>query len=434
MQELDFPISALLDDLAARLGPLFPRSETRDRAVRYIKGLLSQCERKNGWHLAEWGGDATPDGVQYLLDRARWDEAAARDILQQWVVETLGARDGVLVLDETGFIKKGQHSAGVQRQYSGTAGRIENSQIGVFLLYASQAGHAFLDRALYLPKSWTQDRERCRRAGIPDDAGFASKPELARQMLEKALNQGIPAAWVTGDSVYGGNRSLRLWLEEQEQPFVLEVACNEPLWWQSFQYTRADEMAASLPDDAWQTLSAGSGSKGERWYDWSLMPLMRLQLTAEAQRWGHYLLIRRSLSAPNELAYYVVYAPRDWVSLDTLVKVAGQRWKIEQGFQTAKGECGLDDYEVRRWHSWYRHITLSLLAHALLVAIRQASQSQKKSGQEGSGGPYPNSGNSWEKCYGEAPRPCHMSFTGRTGDESTNTKHGNVIVSNNNAI
>lgn len=382
MQELDFPISALLDDLAARLGPLFPRSETRDRAVRYIKGLLSQCERKNGWHLAEWVGDATPDGVQYLLDRARWDEAAARDILQQWVVETLGARDGVLVLDETGFIKKGQHSAGVQRQYSGTAGRIENSQIGVFLLYASQAGHAFLDRALYLPKSWTQDRERCRRAGIPDDAGFASKPELARQMLEKALNQGIPAAWVTGDSVYGGNRSLRLWLEEQEQPFVLEVACNEPLWWQSFQYTRADEMAASLPDDAWQTLSAGSGSKGERWYDWSLMPLMRLQLTAEAQRWGHYLLIRRSLSAPNELAYYVVYAPRDGVSLDTLVNVAGQRWKIEQGFQTAKGECGLDDYEVRRWHSWYRHITLSLLAHALLVAIRQASQSQKKAARK----------------------------------------------------
>lgn len=394
MQELDLPISALLENLTSRLGPLFPRSETRDRAIRYIKGLLSQCERKNGWHLAEWVGDTTPDGVQYLLDRARWDEAAARDVLRQWVIETLGASDGVLVLDETGFIKKGQHSAGVQRQYSGTAGRIENSQIGVFLLYASQAGHAFLDRALYLPKSWTQDRERCRRAGIPDDVGFASKPELARRMLEQALNQGVPAAWVTGDSVYGGNRSLRLWLEEQEQPFVLEVACNEPLWWQSFQYTRADEIAASLPDDVWQTLSAGSGSKGERWYDWALVPLMRLQLTAEAQRWGHYLLIRRSLSTPDELAYYVVYAPRDWVSPEKLARVAGQRWKIEQGFQTAKGECGLDEYEVRRWGSWHRHITLSLLAHALLVAIRQATrQSQKKRPRERSVGPCQNSSN-----------------------------------------
>ena len=214
-----------------------------------------------------------PRWGQYLLDRARWNADVARDILRQWVIDTLGSPEGVLVLDETGFTKKGQHSAGVQRQYSGTAGRIENSQIGVFLLYASPAGHAFLDRALYLPKSWTQDRERCRRAGIPDDVEFASKPELARRMLECAMDQDIPAAWVTGDSVYGGNRSLRLWLEERSQPFVLEVACNESLWWQSFHYTRADEIAAALPDDAWQTLSVGSGSKGERWYDWALTPL-----------------------------------------------------------------------------------------------------------------------------------------------------------------
>lgn len=392
MQELDLSVSALMDDLAARLGPLFPRSETRDRALRYIQGLLSQCERKNSWHLAEWLGDTTPDGVQYLLDRARWDAEAARDVLCQWVIDTLGSPDGVLVLDETGFIKKGQHSAGVQRQYSGTAGRIENSQIGVFLLYASPAGHAFLDRALYLPRSWTQDRERCRRAGIPDDIDFASKPELARRMLERALDQGIPASWVTGDSVYGGNRSLRLWLEDRSQPFVLEVACNEPLWWQSFQYTRADEIAAALPDDAWQTLSAGSGSKGERWYDWALTPLTRLQPTEEARRWGHYLLIRRSLSKPDELAYYVVHAPRDWVSIETLVRVAGQRWKIEQGFQMAKGECGLDEYEVRRWVSWHRHITLSLLAHALLVAIRQAIQQQKKLLPTGFSGHSPSSG------------------------------------------
>jgi SRSO17 transposase len=316
--------------------------------------------------------------VQYLLDRARWDADAARDVLRQYVIHTLGSPAGVLVLDETGFIKKGQRSAGVQRQYSGTAGRIENSQIGVFLLYASPAGHAFLDRALYLPKSWTQDRERCRRAGIPDEVEFASKPELARRMLERALGQGMPAAWVAGDSVYGGNRSLRLWLEERAQPFVLEVACNELLWWKSFQYTRADEIASALPEEEWQTLSAGSGSKGERWYDWALVPLMRLKLSEEARRWGHYLLIRRSLTQPDELAYYVVHSPRDWASIEALVRVAGQRWKIEQGFQTAKGECGLDDYEVRRWGSWHRHITLSLLAHALLVSIRQACSRQKK--------------------------------------------------------
>ncbi len=250
MQAQDFSVSTLLDDVADRLGPLFPRSETRDSALRYLQGLLSQCERKNGWHLAEWLGDATPDGVQYLLDRARWDAESARDVLRQWVSDTLGSPDGVLVLDETGFIKKGQHSAGVQRQYSGTACRIENSQIGVFLLYASPAGHAILDRALYLPKSWTQDRERCRRAGIPDDVEFASKSKFARRMLERALDQGTPAAWVTGDTVYGGNRSLRLWLEERSQPSVLEVACNGPLWWQSFHYTRADEIAAALPEEA----------------------------------------------------------------------------------------------------------------------------------------------------------------------------------------
>ena len=391
MQPQDLSVSALFNGLAERLGPLFPRSETRDRALCYVQGLLSHCERKNGWHLAEWLGDKSPDGVQYLLDRARWDADAARDVLRQWVIDTLGSTEGVLVLDETGFIKKGQHSAGVQRQYSGTAGRIENSQIGAFLLYASPAGHAFLDRALYLPKSWAQDRERCRRAGIPHDVDFASKPELARRMLERVLDQGIPASWVTGDSVYGGNRSLRLWLEDRSQPFVLEVACNEPLWWKSFDCTRADEIAAAIPEDQWQMLSAGSGSKGERLYDWALTPLARLQPTEEARRWGHYLLIRRSLSKPGELAYYVVHAPKDWVSIETLVRVAGQRWKIEQGFQTAKSECGLDEYEVRRWGSWYRHITLSLLAHSLLVAIRQATQQQKKTLPTGFNGHSPNS-------------------------------------------
>lgn len=374
----DFPDPRCFDAMASRLGTLFPRSETRERAMAYIKGLLSQCERKNGWQLAEWLGDATPDGVQYLLERARWDPEAARDVLRQWITEYLGSPDGVLILDETGFIKKGQHSAGVQRQYSGTAGRVENSQIGVFLCYASSQGSAFIDRELYLPKAWTQDRERCRKAGIPDEVGFASKPELARRMLERALDSGMPAGWVTGDSVYGGNRSLRLWLEEREQPFVLAVPCNEPLWWQGPEYTRADTIAEALSPDIWRRLSAGSGSKGERWYDWAMTPLWRLHLSEEEQYWGHYLLIRQSCTDPTDRAFYVAFAPRDQVSLDALIRVAGQRWHIEQGFQTAKGECGLDQYEVRRWSGWYRHITLALLAHALLVVMHQTAQQKKQ--------------------------------------------------------
>ena len=377
MMVSDFPDFRAFDDMTSRLGTLFSRSETRERAMAYLKGLLGQCERKNGWQLAEWLGDATPDGVQYLLERARWDPEAARDVLRQWVADYLGSPDGMLILDETGFIKKGQHSAGVQRQYSGTAGRVENSQVGVFLCYAGPGGSAFIDRALYLPRAWTQDRERCRKAGIPDEVGFASKPELARRMLERALDNGMPASWVTGDCVYGGNRSLRLWLEEREQPFVLAVPCNEPLWWQGPTYTRADEITDALSPDAWHRLSAGSGSKGERWYDWAMTPLWRLQLSEEERYWGHYLLVRQSCTDPAERAYYVVFAPRDQVSLEGLARVAGQRWHIERGFQTAKGTCGLDQYEVRCWTGWYRHITLALLAHALLAVLRQEAQQKK---------------------------------------------------------
>ena len=370
----DFPASETFDALAARLGKLFPRSETRLRAMGYLKGLLSPCARKNSWQLAEWLGDPTPDGIQYLLERGRWDPDAARDELQRWVADHLGAEDGVFILDETGFIKKGQHSAGVQRQYSGTAGRIENSQVGVFLCYAGPGGSAFLDRELYLPKSWAEDRERCRKAGIPDEVGFASKPELARRMLERALDNGVPGGWVTGDSVYGGNRQLRRWFEERAVPFVLAVPRNEPLWWQSLDYQRADDIADALPPEAWHRLSAGRSSKGERGYDWAVTELARLQITEEERRWGHYLLIRQHCEKPDERAFYVVFAPRVRASLETLVRVAGQRWHIEQGFQTAKGEYGLDQYEVRQWTGWYRHITLALLARALLAVIRQTAQ------------------------------------------------------------
>lgn len=368
--------SQALLDLHSRLAGLFKRPEPRARALGYLQGLLSPIERKNSWQLAGFMGDATPDGVQHLLERAHWDADLARDILRDYVIEHLGDEDAVLIVDETGFIKKGRHSAGVKRQYSGTAGRIENSQVGVFLHYAGRGGSAFIDRQLYLPKEWMEEPARCQAAGIPACVTFETKPQLAKRMIERALDAGVPCGWVTGDAVYGGDRRLRVWLESRHQAFVLAVACNELLWWQGPDYVRAETIAQAQPARAWQRCSAGNGAKGERLYDWALVPLWRLQLDEEERRWGHYLLIRRSLSEPREHAYYVVYAPRDRASIAQLVPVAGRRWEIEVGFEAAKGECGLDHYEVRRWQGWYRHITLSLLAHAVLVALR--AQAQKK--------------------------------------------------------
>lgn len=359
-----------LEVVHERLGSLFKRSEPRQRSLAYLKGLLSAVERKNGWQLAEWMGEATPDGVQHLLEGAQWDADAARDVLRDYVVEQVGDAEGVLIVDETGFVKKGIHSAGVQRQYSGTAGRIENSQIGVFLCYAGAGGSAFIDRELYIPRQWINDRSRCEAAGIAQAVEFATKPQLARKMIERALEAGVPCGWITGDEVYGRDRRLRGWLESREQSFVLAVARNEPLWWQGPQYVKAEEIAQTLPARAWCRLSAGAGTKGERLYDWALVPLWRLQLTQQERRFGHYLLVRRSLDERQELACYVVHAKRSQARLKHLVQIAGRRWEIEIGFEATKGECGLDQYEVRRWQGWYRHITLALLAHAVLVALR----------------------------------------------------------------
>jgi len=365
-----------LESLHARLAGLFKRAEPRQRSLAYLQGLLGDVQRKNGWQLAEFMGEATPDGVQHLLERAQWSADEARDVLRDYVVERLGTKDGVLVVDETGFLKKGEHSAGVKRQYSGTAGRIENAQVGVFLCYVGEGGSTFIDRELYLPREWCDDRARCQAAGIGEATGFATKPELARRMIERALDAGVACAWVTGDTVYGGHRLLRVWLESRAQAHVLAVACDEPLWWQGPSYARADEIARSRPAAAWKRLSAGHGAKGPRLYDWAWAPLWRLQLTPEERRWGHWLLVRRSIGPEPEYAYYVVYAPRASTTLAGLVEVAGHRWEIEAGFEAAKGECGLDHYEVRKYHAWYRHVTLALLAHAALAALR--GQEQKK--------------------------------------------------------
>ncbi len=346
------------------LGDLFARWEVRERSLAYVEGLLSHCARKNSWQVAEWAGEASPYGMQHLLDRARWEAAAVQVRLSEYVQEQLGSTDAVLVLDETGFVKKGAHSAGVQRQYSGTAGRMENSQVGVFLCYAGRRGYVLLDRELYLPESWSEDRGRCRAAGIADEVQFQTKPMLGKRMLERAFQTGIPCGWVAGDEVYGRDGKLRRWLESRPQPYVLAVAADQRLWRPDLRRRRVDEIASTLPRGAWKRLSAGHGAKGERFYDWALLPW------AEQEGWEHALLARRSLEAKPEYAFYFTYARQKQSTLKTLVAVAGQRWAAESAFQMAKGECGLDHYEVRRWRGWYRRITLSMLALAVLTALR----------------------------------------------------------------
>ena len=369
-----------LDVLHDRIAAQFARPEPRRRARAYLQTVLAGAGRRNGWHLAEAAGEATPYGMQRLIAAAAWDAEAVRDDLRAYVVEHLGDSAGVLIADETGFLKQGDQSAGVQRQYSGTAGRIENCQIGVFLAYASPHGHAFLDRELYLPQGWCDDRPRRRRAGIPEAVAFVTKPQLARQMLERALDAGVPAAWVTGDEVYGGDRKLRIWLEQREQPFVLAVKSSEPLFYFGIpgrSQPHAATIAAALPAAAWQVLSAGAGSKGPREYRWAWTDLFRIGWPG----WRHALLVRERLTptarGKYERAYYVVFAPQA-ATLADVVRVAGTRWRIEQGFEAAKQEVGLDEYEVRKYQGWYRYMTPALFAHAFLAVVRAHAAPQKK--------------------------------------------------------
>lgn len=364
-----------LDEVHRRLGPRFRRAESRRRVRRFLEGLLAPVERKNGWQLAEALGEQGPHGVQRLLYEADWDHEAVRDDLRAYVLEHLGEEGGILVVDETGFLKKGKKSAGVAPQYSGTAGGRANCQIGVFLLYASLKGAAFIDRELYLPEEWTEDRVRSREAGIPDAVSFATKGELARAMLERAFTAGVKPAWVVGDTIYGSDE-LRTWLERQQQAYVLAVAETHPVW-NAGRAQSAGLVAALLPEGAWTPLPAGEGSQGPRLYHWAW-----LEVDAEPearQGWRSWILIRRSLSDPSKRAYYRVWGPPE-LTLAALVQIAGRRWTIEEGLEEAKGEVGLDHYEVRTWRGWYRHITLALLAHAILVVLRAHAEAQAKKG------------------------------------------------------
>lgn len=373
-QQYDQPEMALIEswaealqEVGQRIGGRFARTEAREQAMGYLRGLLSPVERKNSWQLAEALGEATPYGKQHLLGRARWDPDVVRDDLQQYVADHLGDAQAILIVDETGFLKKGEHSAGVQRQYSGTAGKIENCQLGVFLAYASRRGHTLIDRELYLPESWTSDRERCRAAGIPDSVPFQTKPALALAMLQRAAAAGLPIGWVTGDCVYGDHRPLRRWLEDTCLPYVLGISGKETVAIEGFS-VRVSELLAVRLSDEWTRLSAGDGAKGPRLFDWQ-----RIALDAPAlPGWQRWLLVRRNVDDSTALATFLCFAPAD-TSLATLVEVAGSRWHIEACFEAAKGEVGLDHYEVRSWTGWYRHITLAMWAHALLTVLRAAA-------------------------------------------------------------
>src|SRR5450755_94433 len=358
--------SESFNEMFAQVAGGFGNAAVRRHGRWYVLGLLSHTERKNSWWLAEFAGDVSPDGMQRLLNFSPWDEDACRDVLRAYVARRLGDPGAVLAVDETGFLKKGTMSAGVARQYTGTAGRVENAQVGVFLAYAASDGaRALIDRELYLPASWTGDRDRCAAAGIGADVAFAAKPELARKMIERAIRAKVPFAWFAADEVYGQNPGLRAWLEQEKVSYVMAVPCSQQVTTAAGS-RRADELAALVPGAAWQLLSCGDGSKGPRVYDWALID------TASPD---HRLLVRRSLTlnskGERELAFFWCCAPRG-AALAELVAAAGARWAIEYCFAEAKNETGLDHYQVRLCPAWYRHITLSMLAHAFLAVTAHA--------------------------------------------------------------
>jgi SRSO17 transposase len=352
------------DELMLRVGVRFARVEPRRRMAVFVQGLLAGLPRVNCWSIAEHAGDAGPRGMQRLLSAAVWDEAGVRDDLRGYVLEHFAGPGAVLVVDETGDLKKGTATVGVQRQYTGTAGRTENAQVAVYLAYAAPAGTAFIDRALYLPQSWTSDPLRCRAAGVPSGTAFATKPALAKAMIARALDAGTPATWVAADEVYGQDPQLRAELARRGLGYVLAVAKSHPVTTGAGPRP-AIELARRLPARAWQRLSAGPGAKGPRWYDWAFIEATDPAVTGGAG--PHWLLIRRRIS-DGEYAFYRAHAPSA-VPLAQLVRVAGSRWKIEDGFAASKELAALDEHQVRSWTSWHRWTILALLAHAFLSVL-----------------------------------------------------------------
>jgi len=366
----------------------FGRVEPRRRVGAYLRGLLAGLERKNGWTLAEHAGAVSPDGMQRLLRTAEWDVDGVRDDLRGYVLDQLGDRSGVWIVDDTGFIKRGVRSAGVQRQYTGTSGKIDNCQLGVFLAYGSAQGRALVDRELYLPTSWTEDADRCAEAGVPAEVGFATKPQLALDMLARAHDAGVLHGPVTADEAFGQNRTFRAWLAAREVPFVLATRSDDTLTCPDGRRHQAKDLVvlagAGAGAGAWERRSAGPGAHGDRLYDWAVVAL---NATAKADGlpdgWGHWLLVRRQIEPEpgedRELAFYRCAGPAA-TPIPELIRVAAARWAIEECFQTAKNEAGLDHYQVRGYRAWYAHVTLAMLAAAYLAATR--AQEAKKGDPE----------------------------------------------------
>lgn len=363
-----------LRDVKGRMRPLFTQDRVAASAGLFLDGLLGEERRKTGWMRAEAAGDPGPWRQQAILGRGRWDADALRDIVRDYVVEHLSDDDAVLVLDETGFLKQGHASCGVGRQYTGSAGKITNCQIGVFAAYASRHGHAFVDRALYLPKAWTGDPSRLKAAHVPVDVGFATKPALALAMIHRAIEAHVPFAWVAADSVYGVG-DIEMALRRAGKGYVLGVNANSQFnsWIGKPPVAgTAAEIAEGLDPAAWQRLSAGKGTKGERLHDWAYLELADLEAAEYDEHssglWTRGLLIRRHV-ADGELAFFTTWCPAG-TPVETLVQVEGRRWAIEDSFETAKNELGLDHNETRSWHGWHRHVSLVMLAFAMMSAIR----------------------------------------------------------------
>ena len=363
-----------LRDVKARIRPLFSQERVAVSAGKFLDGLLGNEPRKTGWMRAEAAGDSGPWRQQAILGRGRWDADALREIVREYALETLAEETAVLVVDETGFLKQGKASCGVARQYTGSAGKITNCQIGVFASYVSRHGHAFIDRELYLPKEWTDDADRLKAAHVPDEVGFATKPQIARRMIARALAAKVPFAFVAADSVYGTG-DIETMLRKAGKGYVLGVAANHVFRsWGKKQLIggTATKIAQSLPKSAWRRLSSGEGTKGPRLHDWAYLELADLDvaqynstLTGE---WTRGLLIRRNI-ADGAMAFFSTWCPKG-TPAKKLIAVEGRRWAIEDSFETAKNELGLDHNESRSWHGWHRHVSLVMLAFVMMAAIR----------------------------------------------------------------
>lgn len=428
-------LASSLRDVKARIRPLFTQARVAQSAGLFLDGLLGPERRKTGWMRAEAAGDPGPWRQQAILGRGRWEADALRDVVRDYALETLADPDAVLVIDETGFLKQGRSSCGVSRQYTGSAGKITNCQVGVFAAYVSRHGHAFIDRQLYLPRAWTDDKARLEAAHVPSEVAFATKPRIAAQMIGRAMAAGVPFAWVAADTVYGVGE-VEMVLRRAGKGYVLGVnATSQFNSWgaKPLVVGAAEEIARSLDASAWQRLSAGAGTKGARLHDWAYLELADLDADefnpALPGAWTRGLLARRSIS-DGELAYFTTWCPAG-TGIETLVHVEGRRWSIEDSFECTKTEFGLDHNESRSWHGWHRHVSLVMLAFAMMATIRQhantAAASQTLPGmsrtpRRSSGGPsrkFATSPTAWPKLTSSPPRSSH----GRSGEERTKPSH-----------